>query len=385
MSVDWNLVSIILFYFLVGLFFFLKRGKIEVQSKILFLYKTKRGLRLLRKIAKSARRLWQLIGYAGIPVGFAGMVFILAFLIWSLIKIIKSKGAFASVSLVLPGVKIPGSMFIPFWYGIISLLVVILVHESAHGILSETWRQKIKSAGVGLALFLPMAFVELDEKKQERAPLKAQLSIFAAGPFANLLTAGLIFALGTFFIWPTVATITEPAGLQVQRVIEGYPAFQAGLQAGDVIYGTAEQNMDAKQFVSYLSKLKPGDVITLNTSRGLVSLQTVENPKKPGLAYVGIEFVQKIKLKSGEPDLLWAVVYFGRLLYWLIVLNFGIGLFNLLPIGPLDGGRMLYAILKAKFNKRKATKLVSYFSMFSLTILLLNFVLPYLLRGVNFI
>ena len=41
-----------------------------------------------------------------------------------------------------------------------------------------------------------------------------------------------------------------------------------------------------------------------------------------------------------------ALIWFYGFLYWLYLLNLGIGLFNLVPLGPIDGGRMLLVALK---------------------------------------
>ena len=47
-----------------------------------------------------------------------------------------------------------------------------------------------------------------------------------------------------------------------------------------------------------------------------------------------------------------AFIWFVGLLVWIYLLNLGIGLFNLLPLGPLDGGRM-YLIALQRFMKKE--------------------------------
>jgi membrane-associated protease RseP (regulator of RpoE activity) len=45
------------------------------------------------------------------------------------------------------------------------------------------------------------------------------------------------------------------------------------------------------------------------------------------------------------------------LFFWLALLNIGVGLFNLLPMGPLDGGRILLTTFTKFFGEKKAKKI----------------------------
>lgn len=55
---------------------------------------------------------------------------------------------------------------------------------------------------------------------------------------------------------------------------------------------------------------------------------------------------------AGDRDLVWAPAFAK----WLAGLNLGIGIFNLLPALPMDGGRVARAFLAAKFGLVKGTK-----------------------------
>jgi len=71
--------------------------------------------------------------------------------------------------------------------------------------------------------------------------------------------------------------------------------------------------------------------------------------------------------------------WIAGLLFWLFLLNLGIGLFNLLPIGPLDGGRM-FQLVCFKFFKKKSTamKVWGYTSVIFVTIILANLLAGFL-------
>jgi len=63
-------------------------------------------------------------------------------------------------------------------------------------------------------------------------------------------------------------------------------------------------------------------------------------------------------------------------LFWLYVLSFGIGLFNLLPLPIVDGGRMTQTFLKELYGAEKGMRAAARLSMFFLLVLVLSFVLP---------
>jgi len=389
MAIDWNLISIITFYGLIALYFWTKRKNISVQYKVLFLYKSKFWARVIGRIAKKAPKFWQWFGYLSIPAGFAGMAFILVFLAKKFVELFVTPNAVPAVSPVLPGVRIPGApIFLPFWYGIIALIFVILVHEFAHGLVAESWGLKLKSAGVGMLALLPLAFVEPNEKKLAKLPIKKQLSIFGAGPFSNMVWAGIVFLLITFVAAPLATNVLEPNGLYVENVQDGLPAYVAGLQAGDIIYKIDNTTANTiSDFVDYMAQVKPGQTIHLQTNRANLSIQTTTNPHNSSKAYIGIQFKQNIDVK---PDLRakygrypMILYYFSQLLYWILTLNLGIGLVNLLPLSILDGGRMVRIVLENKFKKNK--KLIhllwTFFASLSLFLLLANLLGPYLLKA----
>ncbi|MBD3263313.1 PDZ domain-containing protein [Candidatus Woesearchaeota archaeon] len=407
MAIDWNLASIIIFYLCIGLFFWLRRSKINVQYNILFLYKSKFWAKQISKIAKKSPRFWQWFGYASIPVAFIGMIVILGFLTWKFIEMLIVPGTIPAVSPVLPGIKIPGSpIFLPFWYGILALAFIIIVHEFAHGFVAESWGAKLKSAGVGMLALLPLAFVEPDPKKLKRLPLKKQLSIYGAGPFSNLVWALVIFLILTFAVIPATANILEPNGLYVEKTMGPelqeknlftelmsttpeqeplLPAKKAGIKKGNIITKINDQEINTtKDFVNYMENVNPSDVITMQIDGDLVELKTIENPENKSEPYIGIQFSQNVDAtpEAQEKYGIFAklLFYLAQLLNWIFVLNIGIGLINLLPLGIMDGGQMLRAVLSKKVKRKRLIKTIwTIFVTVSLFLLLMNLIGPYFL------
>src|SRR2546428_8063279 len=85
----------------------------------------------------------------------------------------------------VPGVTISWEIF-P--YILISIAVLLIPHEAAHGIASVLDKVPIKSSGVFLAIFLPGGFVEIDEEDLSKRKARTKLRVFAGGSFTNVVS-----------------------------------------------------------------------------------------------------------------------------------------------------------------------------------------------------
>ncbi len=95
----------------------------------------------------------------------------------------------------------------------------------------------------------------------------------------------------------------------------------------------------------------------------------------PRRGYIGIAYTGNVQgLKPGYEAFSESISFFGGLLYWLFLLNFGVGAFNLLPMKPLDGERMWRLVLQ-RFAKKKAAKIMNYVSIAILFLILAFFAL----------
>ncbi len=390
MNID--LLFAIIFYGLLLIFFFKYREKFEVQGKIFALYRTKLGLKLMDTFSKFSPRLLKFIGVVGVIIGFGGMLFIFYWLIKGTIRFLFVPEAVPAVAPVLPGVKIPGLPMLSFWHWIVAIFIVAVVHEFCHGIYARLYQTKIKSSGFAFLGPILAAFVEPDEKQLAKKSKTAQLSVLSAGPFSNIVL-GLIFLLVMNTITgPIYLKIYEPDGIKINEITKDYPAEKSGLIAPFVIKSiNGQKTLDSQSFFNTTSEIKPGQKIILETDKGNYNIETVENPKNKSKGFIGIsnfDIQTKIKdnimLKYGS---IWPKIFswFHLLVFWLVIVNIGVGLFNLLPLGPVDGGRMFYLGLQSIFkNLDRAKKVWTFITLICLLLIFVN-LSPYLWKLIQFL
>jgi membrane-associated protease RseP (regulator of RpoE activity) len=384
-----DLISIIIFYGLLFLFFVTHRKDFEIQGKIFALYKTKLGLKLMDSISKFKPKLLKIIGYISVVVGFSGMIVIFYYLLKGAINIVTRTGAMPTVAPILPGVKIPGLPTLSFWHWIIAIFIVAIVHEFSHGILGRLYNVKINSSGFAFLGPLLGAFVEPDEKSLQKKNNKAQLSVFSAGPFANIILGLLLLLVFSFIFSPIESYVFESDGIIVNKVAENYPAGNAGMKIPFVIHRiNNKQVVDAESFLNSVKDIKPNQELKIETDKGVFSIITVNDPENKTKGFIGIsDFAlnRKIKddVKEKYGDISNVVKWFSLLIFWLVVINLGVGLFNLLPLGPLDGGRMFQVFSNIIF-KDKAKKFFALITWLCILFIFVN-LWPYIFKLIMFI
>ena len=337
---------VILFYLVIILLIIWKRKKIDVQSRIIFLYRSRLGINWMNKVTSKHRELLKIIGYCGVGIAYAGGIFLIASLIKMFIDLFTVPGASSGVTLVLPGVNIPGIGVLPFWYWVISIFVIAVVHEFAHGLVVRAHNLSVKSTGVGMFLIFPIAFVEPDEKQLEKQTDIKQYSVLAAGSFANILLAFFALLLAAVLFSPVINAMTEPAGMSFAEVEEGMPAASAGMAGGMIVTQLDGKNISSyEDFALQTACWKQNQTLEITANRTRYAVTTAGNETKPLIGITGIKSERIIKLELENnwfmKGLYSVIVWLKDLMFWLFLLSLGIGLFNLLPIGPLDGGRML--------------------------------------------
>jgi membrane-associated protease RseP (regulator of RpoE activity) len=387
---NWDLFFIVIFYGLLLLIFFLYRSKFEVQGKIFVLYKTKLGLKLMDKFAKKFPTLLTILGYIGVFIGFIGMIFIFYVLVKGALNLLISPVAQPVLAPVLPGIKIAGLPTLSFWYWIISIFIVAAVHEFSHGLLARVNKIKLKSSGFAFLGPLLAAFVEPDEKQIEKKKKIKQLSIFAAGPFSNILLAMVFLLISIFIISPVISAVIEPAGVQIVSLEDNQPASLAGIKQGEIIKEINNIPINSiEEFTPIVENIKPDEEITIKTNISTYTLLTKENPENKSKPLIGITISQysiiKKNISENYKHSLLTFLWISKLIFWLYLINFGVGLFNLLPLGPVDGGRMFKTgISYFVKNKKRTHKIWTSISFLCLFLIFIN-LLPYIIKLILFI
>ena len=159
-GIYYYLIAFAVIWILVGIFHkkLVDHG-VELNFPVI-MWKTKRLRGLISRISNFSPTFWRWYMNVGVVVAFAAMIFIT----WTIISTLPSVFEIPSVSIVIPGVEMPGSsIYIPFLYGLIALATVLIVHEFSHGIQAVGEKISIKSIGLLLFAILPGAFVEPDE------------------------------------------------------------------------------------------------------------------------------------------------------------------------------------------------------------------------------
>jgi membrane-associated protease RseP (regulator of RpoE activity) len=391
--VDGELLTAIIFYAILFLCIYKYRskfthaiegdgkGKESLLSKLLFIYKTERGIGLMRILARF-EWFWKIFSTIAIPVSVYFMLKI-GTLLWGNMLGIIGGTAGAGVAIAIPGIKIPGSpIFIPFWYGMISIAVLAVVHEFGHGIVATMEGVRIKSTGFGFLAIIPLAFVELDEEQMREMPPLSRLRILASGAFANV---SLYFLLMLFLILvfsPFVSSLVVINGINVTSVVSGQPAAVAGINDSTVITGVnGNQTLGIIDFINAMSFVKPGDTVQINTTEKVFNVNTIPDPKNSSKPYIGVFLEQASKptedAKNSYGIFLPVIQWFYGLFWWIANLNLLIGIMNFLPIWGLDGSRIAYDLTGYVVKNQKVfNMLMNLLFAFFLALLLFNIVGP---------
>ena len=347
----------------------------QVQTALSkMLTRTKRGIRVFADVS--------------VVAGFLMMGFAFWFLLNNLSNFFVEPTEFAELTVLIPGVTLTSVSAITYF--LLSIPIVLVIHEGAHGIVATLEKIKIKTGGFAIFIALFAGFVEPDEKEFDDARKISKLRVIGAGATSNVIFA---FALGAILLTnPLFALILPepflewfydaPDGVGIISIIEGSGAEKAGLQKNDVITGIDDiaiiTPVDFQK-----ADLKPGDTVTVTVQRDGQLLQLpveiMPSPDDPDKGLVGImrdsAFYKPVyNFIEWDPQV-------SMFLLWLWMISFFIGIINMLPLPILDGGKFIYTIIEKKASERKINAIM--FSIYGITFVIfgLNIALSYMKSG----
>ncbi len=296
--------------------------------------------------------------------------------------VIKSLGPLANLG--IPGIN----PYLPIVYGWIALIIAIIIHEAAHGVVARSLGLKVKSSGLLFFIFIPIgAFVEVDDVELANARFRDSSRVLGAGAGVNFLLAAVCLMLLIFGVVSTMAP--KANGIAVVNVVVDSPADKAGIIPGDFIVAINGTHVNSPTNISSSPWYRPGVVLKLSVYRdGAILNKTLvlgENPLNKTLGFIGVGDKSYSELLSvartystslfsfpaiyfciptlpqcqnavpfGSP--LYAfyssplgplIVPLANLLYWIFFINFNLAIVNSLPIYFFDGGQAFRLLVKA--------------------------------------
>lgn len=374
-GIYYYLIAFVIIWILVGLFHEkLSSHGVELNFPVI-MWKTQRLRGLISKINNLSPKFWRWYMNIGVIVAFGAMIFIT----YTLVSTLPTAFETPAVSIVIPGVDMPGSsIYIPFVYGLIALATVLIVHEFSHGIQSVGEKISIKSIGLLLFAIIPGAFVEPDEDELKNAKKSSQLRVYAAGSVANITLAIIALLLVSAFS-AGIPTYFAEDGIAIDRIVPDSPS-DGILKEGMVIEAIDNEKInDSDSYLNKVSSFKPADNVSVQTDQGIYSIVLDKNPNNESRGFFGIQANKHFKLINDSlGPLPWILFELVELFQWIAVLNLGIGLFNLLPLKPLDGGYLVQILLSYKLSKEQYTPIVNALSVVMAMIIVFSILVGFL-------
>jgi len=345
------------------------------------MWRTERGLGLIDRLAGASKKGWVGYGTLAAVAGFLMMGFIFVVLVVNFILMLTTPVKAPGVMLVYPGL-IPWLPIVPW---LIAVGLLLIFHEFSHGILLRAQGLKIKSVGAMVLFVLFGAFVEPDEKELETAPPSKRMRVYAVGSMANVLLAfaslGIILLLLSpkpgVYIWASAREYVDnfPPGARLYSInglpIETFDDYReaiGGLVPGERISAVVNgREVGATLWEASDNENEPClPVVLASAPNSLNFLNPLYAIGAAMAELTGSPIFHHYIYQSAAP---W---WFIDILKWIFILNLGVGLFNMLPAVPLDGGYMLRSLLECRISKKSAKRIATVLSFIVLTLIIAN-------------
>ena len=375
------------------------------------------------------RRFFRLYGSAGVIAVIIVSVFITIMLFvsvrYTLLVQPEPTGIYEPQNiLLLPGINeyVPSTLAV--W---LAFIITIAVHEFGHAILCRVENIKVKTMGALVAVIPIGFFVEPDEEELDNTRGMAKIRMFGAGITNNLVVGFSCFVL-LILCMGLVMPVSEPI---IHGVYKDYPADRAGISPGSIVTAINGVPVTSRADISViLNETKPGDVLILSAEydknvkdypltlaawpaevtdrtsgfmgveyydgtavmavvRGLLSpVGFFQFLIIPFASDNGVQFLRILAFETPDTTYysvpfegFWGVVH---LLFWCAWINLNVGIFNAIPMIPLDGGYIFKEGVDRLLDRRGLIKYSGYVSSavsYLMLIVLVSLIaLPYLLH-----
>lgn len=403
------------------------RIRAEIRFPLILIH-TPFGLSFFDRIAKTrAGRVYASFNTYLMPIITGFIIFLLVTALIVTFSISAVRVAARDVG-PLGNVLIPGiNPYLPIAYGWIALFATMVIHEAGHGIVARVYNLRVDSTGLLLVFGIPLgAFVNIERDELAKATLKQKSAVMTAGPMNNMLLAGVSY----FVLFLVVSTLTPlppkpgtlTAGLVIIGVMDNSLAQSIGLKPDTVITSVGGEVLESTDDLSRVLRENLGNSVEV-TWVDSSNMTTTKSAKLPAFVEVGkpVLGVTVTPIYQDPSDLLaryqssfytnpfelfapptlrqystpfsdamassYTSTVFGEyhavvanLLFWVWYINFNVGIFNALPIGPLDGGQLYGSIIDKKIKSRVIAKNATNLLTFIMILMVIaSLGLPYIL------
>lgn len=400
------------------------RVRAEIKFPLILIH-TPYGLSFFDKIASSkVAKIYARFNTYLMPLITALAIFLI---VGSLMVLFSNGAAREGVRDIGPqsNLLIPGlNPYLPWTYGWVALVITIIIHEAGHGIVARVYGVRVESTGLVLILGIPIgAFVNIEREELARTKLKEKSAILTAGPMNNMIVAGVSLGL-LFVVVSSLVPLPQPGdtqyGVEIITVGEDSLASSIGMKKGDVIVDIEGQRVEHIEDLSSLLQSNLGNTIAItwkaDSGQEITRTATIPPSVQPNRGVLGVTItnvspdpesvLNRYKGAFGSNPIaillpptmaegsvpysdLMADKYSSTLgsafpiianfLFWLWFINFNVGIFNALPIGPLDGGQLYNSLIEKRSSARfRNASLI--LTLVMILIVAVSFIVPWILR-----
>ena len=353
-------------------------------------YKNYQVQSALTKMLNRTRRGVRIFADVSVVAGFLMMGFAFWFLLSNISNFFVKPTEFAQLTVLIPGVTLTSSTAIAYF--LLSIPIVLVIHEGAHGIVATLEKIKIKTGGFAIFIAMFAGFVEPDEEEFNKAKRISKLRVIGAGATSNVIFS---FALGAILLTnPVFAIIVpepllgwfyeSPEGVLILSIIQGSGAEKAGLEPNDII--TAINDVSVITPLDFQKiEMTPGETVTVTVLREEKELQfpviVTPAPDDPERGLIGIMRDNSFAYKPLYNVIEWNNPQLSMFLLWLWMISFFIGIINMLPLPILDGGKFIHSIIEKRISEKSVNGLMWGIYAFTFALFGLNIALSYMKSG----